>query len=273
MKTSSKEIAIVDPQMLAELKDMYPQETGGFNRIKLPRLSYFAQDVIEGKGKTSKVVIEAGTFFEEHETDEVNPETKKKVWDKKEIGPTFDGIILYHRYQLSFYDEATELYTSSPVFDSQDEVMPLWCDGKQIAKGTPAELKKLYKFVGEDGKEKSKLKDNRIVYVLYKNELFQLNLHGSSMYSFMKYVRTVNPPTVITTFASEFQEKGKIQWNMMTFNSKNSIAPEMFPEIVARVKEIKMAIQLEKGVSTELPKKYDEVSVSDAQAEEEFKKW
>jgi len=271
-KKESTELAVVDPAMLAELKDMYPTEAGGFNKIKLPRIGFASQDVMEGTGKNKKVTVEAGTFFLERETDELK-ENGKKLWSKEEIGTTMEGIILYHRYQLSYYDESTELYTSSPVYDSADEVIPLWCDGKQIAKGTPAELKKLYKFVGEDGKEKSKLKDNRIVYVLYKDELFQLNLHGSSMYSFMKYVRTVNPPTVVTEFASEFQEKGKIQWNMMTFNPKGSIAQEMFPEIVAKVKEIKMAIQLEKGTQVETTTKYEEVVIEDTEAEKEFKKW
>lgn len=128
-----------------------------------------------------------------------------------------EGIILYHCYQLSYFDEDTEKYASTPVYDSQDENLPLFSDKKQIAKGTPAELKALYKFTDKDGKEKSKLKDNRIVYVLIGEELFQLNLHGSSMYSFMKYARTANPPTVITNFASEPQKKGQIEWNMMTF--------------------------------------------------------
>lgn len=270
MKKESTEVAIMDQAMLAELKDLYPAEQGGFNRISLPRIGFASQDVVEGKGKASKVTTEAGTFFIERQTDELD-ENGKKIWNKEEIGATLDGIILYHRYQLSYYDESKEEYSSTPVYDSQDEVLPLFCAKKQVAKGTPAELKKLYKFVGEDGKEKSKLKDNRIVYVLYKDELFQLNLHGSSMYSFMKYVRTVNPPTVITTFASEFQEKGKIQWNMMTFTPRGSITPEMFPEIVTKVKEIKMAIALEKGTQTEtVAEKYVK---EDEEAEKTFEKW
>jgi len=269
-KKESQEVAVIDPQMMAELDSLYPKETSNFSRISLPRIGFASQDVIEGVGKAKKVTVEAGTFFIEKQTDETNAEGKK-IWSKTEIGQTFDGIILYHRYQLSYYDEEKEEYSSTPVFDSQEEVLPLFCNKKQIAKGTAIELKKLYKFVDKDGKEKSKLKDNRIVYVLYENELFQLNLHGSSMYSFLKYIKTVNPPTIITKFASEFQEKGKIQWNMMTFHPRYSITPEQFPEILAKVKEIKLAVQLEKGTQVEVVDRYVK---ENEDAEEEFnKKW
>ena len=272
----SQEVAIADPTMLAELKDMYPTETGNFTRISLPRIGFASQDVIEGVGKAKKVVTEAGTFLIEKETDEFEPITEeekkagkkpKKIWSKEEIGKEIEGIILYHRYQLSFYDEAKEEYSSTPVYDSQDEILPLFCAKKQIAKGTPKELKALYKFVGEDGKEKSKLKDNRIVYVLYKDELYQLNLHGSSMYSFMKYGRTVVPPAVITKFTSEPQVKGKIEWNMMMFTS---MGPTDVSLTLGKVKEIKLAIQLEKGVQQEVATKYVEEK---AVANDKFNKW
>jgi hypothetical protein len=265
----SQEVAVVDQQMLAELKEMYPTEIGNFTRISLPRIGFASQDVVEGKGKASKVTVEAGTFFIEKQTEETDAEGKK-IWSKEEIGKELEGIILYHRYQLSFYDEAKEEYSSTPVYDSQDEVLPLFCAKKQIAKGTPKELKALYKFVGEDGKEKSKLKDNRIVYVLMKDELYQLNLHGSSMYSFMKYGRTVVPPSVITKFTSEPQVKGKIEWNMMMFTSMRPIHAEEAADIVSKVKEIKLAIQLEKGVQQEVATKYVEEK---AKADESFEKW
>jgi hypothetical protein len=189
---------------------------------------------------------------------------------KMERKSELNGIILYHRYQLSYYDEDTELYSSTPVYDNQDEVLPLFCDKKQVAKGTPAELKALYKFVDKDGKEKSKLKDNRIVYVLMNGELYQLNLHGSSMYSFLKYVRSVNPPSVLTTFNSELQEKGKIKWNMMTFKATRNINPEELAIVLEQIKNIKMAIQLEKGVQVEAAVKYVK---ENEEADEELKKF
>lgn len=252
MKKQSTEVAVRDESLLAELNESYPKETGGFTRIQLPRLSFVSQDQTEGKGKAMVVTAEAGTFFTEKETSEVNEEGKK-VWDKKEIGPSFSGIILYHRYQLSYYDEATEKYTSSPIYDSQDEILPLWSDKKEVAKGTPAELKAKYEFVDKDGKTKSKLKDNRILYVMYGDEVYQLNLHGSSMYSFMKYARTTNPPTVLTTFSSEPQEKGSIQWNMATFTASRPLDNAELHAVVEKVRDIKQAIILEKGTRTSTP--------------------
>ena len=259
----TKEIAVVSEKDLAELKELYPTETGSFQRITLPRIGFASQDKMEGTGKNKKVTIEAGTFLEERETDEVNDEGKK-VWGKKELGTTIEGVILWHRYQLSFYDEKTEMYSSTPVYDNnQDEVLPLFCDKKQVAKGTPAQLKKMYEFVDQDGKSKSKLKDNRILYVLVGQELFQMNLHGSSMWSFMKYAKIVNPPSVVTTFSSEPQEKGQICWNQMSFKVARPIKPEETQEIIKKVKDIKMAIALEKGNQQESVVKYEE-------AEKEF---
>ncbi len=247
------EVAVVDPAALALLKDLYPTEQNGFNRIILPRLSFVSQDQMEGEGKAKKCVVEAGTFFTERQSDEVD-ENGKKIWKKTEIGTALTGVILYHRYQLSYYDEPKNEYTSSPVYDSQDEVLPLWCSKKEVAKGTPAELKALkdFAYVDEkDGKKKSKLKDNRILYILYQGELFQLNLHGSSMYSFMKYARLVNPPTVMTHFESEPKEKGNVNWNMMTFKMLHLLPSDEIMEMIDRVKEIRMAIELEKGARAE----------------------
>ena len=258
MSKKTQEIAVLDEQALAELKDAFPVESGGFTRIQLPRIAYDAQDVMEGEGKNKKVVLEAGTFSLNKETVETDKEGKK-IWGKEEIGKEIEGIILYYRYQLSLYDEATELYTSSSVFDSQDEIIPLWSDKKQIAKGTPAELKALYQFVdSKDGKTKSKLKDNRILYILYKDELHQLDLHGSSMYSFMKYAKSVTPPAVLTHFSSELQTKGKIEWNMMTFKVLRSVTPEELKDNLQKVKEIQAAIAMEKGVQVSNTVRYTE---------------
>lgn len=253
MTNKNQEVAVVDKKMLAELKDLYPVEQNSFTKIMLPRLSFSSQDVMSGEGKKKVCTVEAGTFFTERQSDEVNAEGKK-IWKKEEIGSAMTGVILYHRYQLSYYDESTEEYTSSPVYDSQDEVLPLWCNKKEIARATPKELKAMYKFIDKDGKEKSKLKDNRVLYVLYQGELMQLDLHGSSMFSFMKYARTVVPASVMTAFASEPQEKGTIKWNMMTFKPVHNLPAEQIQDVILKVKDIVMAIQAEKGGQTSFKK-------------------
>ncbi len=244
---TKKELATTaDAETLAALRESFPMETG-FQRIKLPRIGLVSQDKTEGKGKQMKVTAEAGTFYIEKETDEINAETGRKVWSHDEIGTEFEGIILYQRKQLRFFDENTEMYTSSPVYDNYDEIIPLFSNKSEIARGTPAELKAGYKFINKEGKERSKLEDNRILYVLYEDDLYQLNLRGSSMYAFMTYSRTVLPNSVLTHFSSEAKEKGSIEWNQMTFKAKRSLDATEATSVLNRAKEILLAIKLEKG--------------------------
>lgn len=251
----SQEVAVVDPELLAELNEMRPQEDSRFNKISLPRIAYASVDKMEGEGKAKHVVEEAGTFFYEVETDEKNEEGKK-IFKKEEIGKSMEGVILYHRHQLSYYDEKTEKYTSSPIYDTKDEVLPLWCDKVQVAKGTIDELRDMYKFVDEDGKDKCKLKDNRILYILQNGKLFQLALHGSSMFAFLTYIRKVNPATVLTYFDSESKKKGKTEWQQMTFTSVRPLGNDELLDVRDKVREIKFAIQTEKGVNVEVATKY-----------------
>lgn len=256
----TKEIAILDEHALAELKASFPVEAG-FTRVFLPRLGMNSQDKFEGKGKSAKLVKEAGQFFKEVQTDEVDEEGKK-VWNKEDLGTEIEGIILYQRKQLRMFDEATEKYTSSPIYDSEDDVVPLFCDKKEVAKGTPAELKAMYKFLDKDGKEKSKLEDNRILYVLMNGDVYQMNLRGSSMYSWLTYARKVSPPTVVTAFGSEAKEKGSINWNQMTFTPKRGISPEELNVVMEKVSEIKQGIEAEKNYYSKNSK--DEIDAEQA---------
>jgi hypothetical protein len=237
---------VASDKQLAELQSEFPTEPT-FNRIFLPRLGLVSQDKTEGKGKKMKVVAEAGEFFIERQTEEVNPDTGYKIWERDEIGEEFEGVILYQRKQLRMYDENTEKYSSTPIYDNEDEVLPLFCDKKQIEKGTPQELKAIYEYEGDNGRMKSKLEDNRIVYVLYKGEMYQMNLRGSSMYSYMSYTRKTTPNTVVTTFNSEAKEKGSIEWNQMTFDAKRPLSSKEADEVIAKTVEIKEAIVAEKA--------------------------
>lgn len=234
-------------EQLELMRESYPVEERA-NRIILPRLGLYSQDVTEGKGKTMKVIAEAGMFYTERETDEVN-EDGKKVWKKDEIGTKFEGIILYRRYQLRHYNSADEMYTSSPVYDSKDEVLPLFRDKQEVDKGTPAELqsRKEYQGVSAKGKPISKLEENRILYVLYKDELYQLNLRGTSMYAFLSYARKTLPPSVITRFSSESKEAGTIAWNQMTFEIVRPLDEKEGAEIMGKIGEIQSAIKSEKA--------------------------
>jgi hypothetical protein len=244
MKTKAVS-TVVSQEVLAQLQESYPVEQGT-NRISLPRISYVSQDKTEGKGKAMKVVTEAGTFFTEEQTDELD-ENGKKLWEKSEIGTELDAIIFYQRKQLKMYDEATEKYTSSGVYDSDTETVKLWCDKKEVASGTPEELKKKYKYTDKAGKEKSALEENRLLYVLMNEKVYQLTLRGSSMYSFLSYRKNVLPVGVVTHISSEPKEKGDIQWNQMTFTVVRPINADEATDILEKVSALKFAIGAEKS--------------------------
>lgn len=217
----------------------------------LPRLSFTSQDVMEGKGKNKKVVIAAGTFFTEHQTEETD-ENGKKVWEKTEIGDTLDAIIIYKRKQLRMYDEATEEYSSTPIFDTNEDIVPLFCKKKEVARGTVAQLKAMYakKETNQKTGEEyvtSALKDNAILYVLIDGELYQLNTHGTSMRSFIDYSKSVLVASVMTTFNSEENKNGSTEWNKMIFKAKRQITAEELEMVVSNIKAIKDAVDGEKA--------------------------
>lgn len=217
-----------------------------FQRILLPRLGMFSQDQTEGKGKAMKVTSEAGTFYIERETDELN-ENGKKIWVKDELGKSLEGTIIFSRKQLSMYDNATEKYTNSPIYDNDDEVVPLFCDKKEVAKGLPKDLKAIHAFIDpKDNKKKSKLQDNKILYILYKGSMYQMSIKGTSMFSFLTYTRSVIPPVVLTEFNSESKQNGATEWNMMTFKTLRPLDANEVAEVISLQNVIKSSLKAEK---------------------------
>ncbi len=236
-----------DADLLAQLAAAYPQDAG-VARMLLPRLTFKSQDVMEGTGKNKKVVIEAGTFFTERATDEKDTDGKT-VWDKEELGLTIEGFIVYKRKQLRYYDEPNDVFYSTPIFDDVNDVLPLFKGKEQHARGTTAELKAMFEYVNEEGKTRSKLEDNVVLYVLYADELYQLSLRGSSMYSFKDYERKVSPSVsaVLTHFNSQPQEKGSIQWNQMTFTALRTVTSDEARTVLSHQADIKHHIDLERA--------------------------
>lgn len=239
----------VNEETLALLRESYPVEQGA-NRILLPRLGLVSQDKTEevgtGRNKKINVIAAAGEFFIEKQTDEEDENGKKK-WERTELGMSIEGIILYQRKQLKMYDEKTQLYTSSPIYDQENEVLPLFCDKSEVARGTPAELMAKYQYTDKDNKVKSKLEVQRVLYVEYEGEIYQMNLRGSSMYSFLSYTKKTLANAVVTEFSSEAREQGTINWNMMTFSAKRKLTQREAEEVVAKCQEIKQAIESEKA--------------------------
>lgn len=253
-------VALTDEQR-ALLGQLTPQEQG-FTRISLPRLGMYSQDKFEGKGKSAVLVKEAGMFYTE-----VPPATKEEEWTKVEIGNTMDGVVLYHRKQLSYYDNATEKYTSSPIYDTPEDVIPLFLDGKEVQRGTPAELKAKYAYTDpDDGKVKSKLEDMRVLYILKDGQVYQMSLRGSSMWSFSKYAKSCLVSSVLTRFNSESKENGSIAWNQMTFDALREITPEEASVVIDNLQKITASIAEEKAYFASLAQ--NKASLTNAIAEE-----
>lgn len=241
----------VSEETLAALRESYPVEPMA-NRITLPRIQMASQDKTKetgtGKNKKIEVITAAGTFSISEPTDDEDPETGKKIWKNTEIGDSFKGIILFQRKQLRMFDD--NVYTSSPVYDNDDEQIPLWRDGQEIARGTPAELKSSYQFKDPNtGKVKSKLEENRILYVknIEDDNVYQLSLRSTSMFAFFKYGKKVLVPAVVTEFGSEPKENGAISWNQMTFKVDRKLNQKELEEVLEGVRGIKTAIAAEKS--------------------------
>ena len=246
----------VSKDLLAEAAGNMPTDNS-FQRIILPRIGMFTQDQTEGKGKSMVVTAEAGTFYIDAESEETNDEGKK-VWAKTELGKEIEATIIYHRKKLSYWDSSAQEFTSSPIFDTDEDVVPLFKARKEIAKGTPKELKKDYMYVDpRDQKTKSKLQDMVVLYVLYAGNVYQCEIKGTSMYSFKTYSRGVVPPVVLTHFSSEYKESGSINWNQMSFKTLRKLTNEEVVEVVGLQNMIKSSIKAEKdyfaSLNTDVP--------------------
>jgi hypothetical protein len=245
MKKGTEISKVASDEVMQMLAESFPQEEVA-NRIRLPRLGMYSQDQTEGKGKSMKVVAEAGTFYLERESDEVDEATGKKIWVKDEIGKEIDVIIFYRRHQLSEYDSDNG-YTSSPVFNDLDEVVPLFHDKKEVDRGVARDLIKKSEYTDKDGKKRTALNDNAILYVLYEGVPHQISLRGSSMYAYLAYARNIVAPQYLTALCSEEKQKGDNVWNQMTFTPKRKITPEEGELVLNAVRDAIAATAAEGG--------------------------
>lgn len=234
-------------EQLAVLNEAYPVADEG-SRQSLPRFGMIAKDITEetgtGKNKKIKIVQAAGTFYTEKDLGEINEETGKKIWTKEFIeGETVDVIITFHRRQLRKFDSSLNKFISSPVFDTAEQIIPLYLDKQVIKRGTQADLQMCYPALTQKGKPTSDLKEETILYVLYNGELHQFNLSQSSKWAFKDYKKTVNPSTVVTTLGSVEETFGTNTYNKTTFTSKGSISSSDFDTVVESQKQLKEQVE------------------------------
>lgn len=250
MSKKTQEVATLSEEQLAQLNAAYPVSTDS-NRKSYPRFGMLSKDITEesGTGKNKKITVleAAGTFYTEEDKGEVDPETGKKVWTKTYLGDSVDVILPFYRKQLRLFDKSLNKFISSPIYDSADQVIPLYLDKRVIAKGTPQELKDLYPKVTEKGKKSSKLNEETILYVIYEGVVYQANLSISSGFNFRDYRKNLNPSSVITTLGSVEETNGSNTYRKMTFTSKRLInADDEFSAVSETQRTIKESVESDK---------------------------
>jgi len=241
-----KELAPLSEEQLAILNGNYPvNEDSG--RMILPKFGLLSKDIVEetgsGKNKKIKVIESAGTFYTEKDMGETN-EDGKKVWTRKYLsGETVDGIIVYHRYKLSKWDAGLQKFYYTPVYDSAEQVLPLYLDKQIIKRGTEKDLQSLYPKLTAKGKPSSSLDKKTVLYVMYEGELHQLDLSVSAGYEFSSYKRKCNPSTVVTVLSSVEETFGTNAYRKMQFNIKRPISADEFDTAVQSQAIVKSTVE------------------------------
>lgn len=234
--TKEKNVGLSEEQ-LAILNEGYPSSDDA-GRLMLPRFGMLSKDIVResGAGKSKKYVVEqaAGTFYTESDEGEVDEETGKKVWTKHfiEDATEVQVNIVYHRKQLRMYDSSLQKFYSTPIYDSPDQVIPLYLDKQVVKKGTPAELQAMFPALSLKGKPTSKLKEECILYVVYDGTLHQMNLSQSSKWEFKSYSKGLNPSTVVTTLGSQEDTFGSNTYRKVTFKSAGPLKAEDFDAVI-----------------------------------------
>ncbi len=236
----------ISEQQLATLNESFPV-MGENTRPSYPRFGMLSKDITEetgtGKNKKIKVIEAAGTFYTEKDEGEVSDEGKK-VWTKTFIeGDTVDVIITYHRKQLRRYDESLGKFYSTPIYDSADQVIPLYLDKQIVKRGTPAELQSMYPKLTQKGKPSSDLKEETILYVIYEGETYQMNLSQSSKWSFKDYTKSVNPSTVMTSLGSVEETFGANTFRKVTFAKGRMIDGDEFELVSENQSALKETVE------------------------------
>ncbi len=240
MAKKDKEVTVAPSAdvVAALMGNIAPED--GYTDVQFPRINFVSKDITEekkvGGKKVIEIITEAGTFMKEV----YDKESKEYI--KSELGKTIDVTFVFERKQLKHYSEANG-YTSSPIYDTDEDVVPLFNKKKTVYRGTPVELRAKAEFTKiEEGKKKSTLEEQKVLYVLFEGEMHQLTIRGSSSWNFSKYKKATNIPLVITTLDSEEAENGSNSYNKMTFTEGRSLTNDEAVEVLNFQNEIKDGI-------------------------------
>lgn len=242
----SKEITTIqEGSALDKLRQAYPQHAeDSYVKTILPQITFKAKAVLDDAGE--KVVIKAGTFMSKVRSEE--QKDGKYEYTETEIGNKITLNVLYERYRLSFYDSANTAYVSSPVFDSKEEIVKLFSNGKQIASGTVAELQALPEYtVEEDGKTKCKLQLQKVLYVFHDGQVRELAMSLGNGYVWRKFKQNNIVPAINIEVTSEKTENGGNKYNEMVFKNAGWLTEEEAQRNLDLVEDIKKGIEAEKA--------------------------
>lgn len=218
---------VVDEEALADINDAFPSVNDNSNRLSLPRFGMLSKDITKetGSGRNKKIeVVEAsGTFFTESGS---GKDVERTYIDGEEQ----EVIIVFHRKQVKHFDKGLNKFISSPIFDTDDQIIPLYLDKRVVARGTKAELQAKYPEMSQAGKKSTSLKENKILYVIYKGEFYSSNLSLSSGWAFSDYAKEFrdgdSPATVVTTIGSVEETNGSNTYRKMTFTDTRPITAD-----------------------------------------------
>jgi len=282
-KTQQQEVAIVSQEDKDFLGSLFVQESS-YQKVSFPRISFVSQDKTEtigtGKNKEIKLITAAGIFFTEKATDEKD-ENGKSIWDKEEIGDTIEVQIVYERRQLRYYDDAEKKFTSSPIYDSAEEIVPLFCERKEVLRGTPKELQshfmtKVIRSGKRKGQKTTALEEERILYVIYQGEVYSMNIKGSSLWGhdpigFLEYKKRCNPAMVITSISSVEKQPGEeVCWNQLSFTALRPANSEEFETVKNTAMMLLNSIKEEKAFFSKENVQSEEDQLAQEEADREF---
>lgn len=248
MSKKENELVPLSEEQLAFLNESYPASDDS-QRLSLPKFGMLAKDLVEeigtGKNKKINVIQASGTFYTERDNGEKNKEGKS-VWTNDYIdSETVEVQVIYHRYQLRYFDKSLNKFISTPIYDNPDQILPLYLDKKIIKTGTEKELQALYPKLTAKGKPSSDLKKLTILYVVYKGELYQFGLSTSSGWEFSNYKKKVNPSTVITTLSSTEETFGVNTFRKTLFDVARPISADEFTAVKDGVEAIKTQVAVD----------------------------
>lgn len=251
MSKDTKEVAIKEGSALDKLRQAYPQHAeDSYVKTFLPQIRFKAKAVLDDDGE--KVVTKAGTFVLVNRSEE--EVDGKHEYTETVLGDALQADVLFERYRLSYYDSANTAYVSSPIFDSKEEIVKLFRDGKNIASGTVNELQALPEFtVEEDGKTKCKLDLQKVLYVYHDGELREMALSKGNGYAWRSYKQKTVAAVVHTEITSEKTEHGGNKYNQMVFKEAGYLSEEEAERNLTLVEDIKKGIEAEKAFYGQAP--------------------